>query len=634
MDAQRRTLTTPRLANLRHYLETEAGGAVVLLAATVVALAWANSPWSDSYHALWQTELSFSLGGLSISHDLGHWVSDGLMALFFLLLGLEIRREIDMGELREHSRLAVPVVAAVGGMVLPAAIFLLLNPSGEQARGWAMVMATDTAFALGVLALAGRRFPLRLRIFLLTLMIVDDVGAISVIAIAYSSEVSVVALVTAAALLAAMYGLHRAGIQRSSAYWLLAIGIWLATTEAGVHPTVAGLAIGLLKGAYPPRRETLQEATGIARAFREQPSPALARAAAQRINFSLSPNDRLQHGLHPWTSYVVVPLFALANAGIDISPQALSAAFGSSVTWGVILGLVAGKTAGIMLASWLATRSWAGGLPLPVSWPSLAAVSSVAGIGFTVSLLIANLAYSGPMLDQAKIGILTASLAAATLSIVLFRVLAWVPEGWLHRAERGTAPPLSDLVIPVDPARDHIRGAPAARVTLVQYGDYECPYCRAASGVIRELLERFPGELRFVARHLPLPDVHPNAALAAEAAEAAGAQGRFWEMHDLLYRRQNALQLPDLVRYARELGLNAELFEHKLRSGKFAARVAHDVDSAELAGVVGTPTFFINEQRYNGAYDLASLEAAVRLALRQTDGWSPAPLPEAPPPQS
>ena len=628
VDSDQRTLTGPRLANLRHFLETEAGGAVILLAATLVALIWANSPWRDTYQALWSSEISVGLGEVAFSYELGHLVNDGLMAFFFLLIGLEIRREFDMGELRERRRVAVPVIAAVGGMAVPALIFLALNPSGEEARGWAMVMATDTPFALGVLALAGRRVSMRLRIFLLTLVIADDVGAIAVIAVAYSTELAPAALLLAAGLLLVMYLLHRFGVQRSPLFWLLAVGVWLATLDAGIHPTVAGVAIGLLKGAHPPRRETLQEATGLTRAFREQPNAALAIAAARRITFSVSPNERLQHALHPWTSYLIVPLFALANAGIDLSPSALTEAYASSVTWGVIAGLVAGKTLGILTGTWLATRPWTGGLPLPVGWPSLVPVASVAGIGFTVSLLIANLAYAGPMLEHAKVGILTASIVAAILGTVLFQLLSWLPSGWLRRAERGTAAPLADLVVPIDPVRDHIRGAAAAPVTLVQYGDYECPYCREATGVIAELLRRFDGQLRFVARHLPLPDVHPNAALAAEAAEAAAALGQFWEMHDLLYRRQDALQLPDLVRYAEELGLDTAAFEHKLRSGKFADRVARDVDSAELAGVVGTPTFFVNDQRYNGSYDLASLELVVRAALSTAGDWAPSAVSE------
>ena len=616
MTSEHQSIRTPQLANVRRFLDTEAGGAVVLVAATIAALIWANSPWQASYEGLWSAELGLDFQDAVYALELRHWVNDGLMTLFFMLVGLEIRREFDMGELRERRRVAVPVVAAIGGMAIPALLFLALNPSGEEARGWAMVMATDTAFALGALALAGSRVSTRLRIFVLTLVIADDVGAIAVIAVAYSSGFQPLALVVAGALLGLVYLMHRLPIRRAPpVFWLLAIGIWFATLQSGVHPTVAGLAIGLLKGAYPPRRASLEEATGLTRAFREQPSFELAQAATRRINFSLSPNERLQHLLHPWTSYVIVPLFALANAGIDISPAALGDAFTTSVTWGVIVGLVAGKLIGILAGTWLATRSWTGGQRLPVGWPSLVPAAAVAGIGFTVSLLIANLAYSGPMLEHAKVGILTASVLAAALGTALFQILGRVPAGWLRRSERAVAPPLADLVVPVDPSVDHVRGRRAAPVTLVQYADYECPHCREAAGVISHLLRRFDGDLRFVARHLPLPDVHPNAALAAEAAEAAAIQGRFWEMHDLLYRRQDALRLEDLLGYARELSLDVARFERHLQDGKFADRVARDVDGAELSGVAGTPTFFINERRYQGDYDRRSMEAAIAAVL-------------------
>jgi Na+/H+ antiporter NhaA len=610
-----RSIGRPRLAALRGFIATESGGAVVLLVATLTALVWANSAWAASYTALWALDLSIELGPIGLSQDLGHWVNDGLMTLFFLLIGLEIRREFDMGDLRERRRVAVPVIAGIGGMAIPVLLFLALNSDPEASRGWAMVMATDTAFALGVLALAGRHAPLRLRVFLLTLMVVDDVGAIGVIAIVYSTDVVPVALVVAAGLLVGMVLLRRAGVQRAGVYWAVGIALWLATMQAGIHPTVAGVAIGLLTSAYAPRSDALQHATGVTRAFREQPSPELARAATRSITFSLSPNVRLQHTLHPWTSFAIVPLFALANAGIELSPTAIGAALGSSITWGVIVGLVVGKVLGITLGAWIATRRWAGGLPVAVGWPSIIKISSVAGIGFTVSLLIAQLSYSGPLLQEAKLGILAASIIAATLSIGLFHVAAFLPSDWRRRAEAGTAPELVDLMMPVDPAVDHVRGPADADISIVQYGDYECPYCRAAAPVVSELLTRFAPRLSFVARHLPLPDVHPNAALAAEAAEAAAAQGRFWEMHATLYEHQDALQLSDLVRYARELGLDEVQFESDLRAGRFSRRVARDVASAEAAGVAGTPTFFINEVRYVGRYDLSSLERAVRAAL-------------------
>jgi len=614
----------PRLASFREFLETEAGGAIVLLTATMTALVWANSPWAESYHRLWSTPLSLVLGDLHLSLDLGHWVNDGLMSLFFLVIGLEVRREFDRGELRERRRATVPLIAGLGGMALPALLFLMLNPSGEAARGWAMVMATDTAFALGVLSLAGRRCPLRLRIFLLTLVVVDDVGAISIIAIVYSSAVMPLWLLLAAGALVSMAVLRRTGVESSAPYWLLGLGAWLCTLLGGVHPTVAGVAIGLSTSAYPPRRADLQRASGMARAFREQPSAALASEAARHITRSLSPNERLQHALHPWTSFVVVPLFALANAGIELSADVLARAFASPLAIGVVVGLVIGKPVGITLGAWLATRRPVGGVAMAGPWPTLVATSSVAGIGFTVSLLIAELSYTGAMLEEAKVGILAASIITAVLGSALLRGLARLPREWLRRAQGRVALPIADLAVVVDPVRDHFQGSPEAGVVLVEYGDYECPYCKSASMVIPKLLERFGDDLCYVARHFPLPDVHPNAALAAEAVEAAGAQGKFWEMHELLFAHQDRLQFADLLRYAVELGLDAGAFEADLTNARFADRVAADVEGAEAAGVAGTPTFFINDRRYVGAYDVDSLEGALRDALREMEGRRPA----------
>jgi Na+/H+ antiporter NhaA/predicted DsbA family dithiol-disulfide isomerase len=482
-----------------------------------------------------------------------------------------------------------------------------------------MVMATDTAFALGILALAGRRCPLRLRIFLLTLVVVDDVGAISIIALAYSTSVAPGWLLLAVGSLVGMAVLRRRAVESAAPYWMLGFGAWLCTLLGGVHPTVAGVAVGLSTSAYPPRRADLQRASGLARAFREQPSAALASEAARRITRSLSPNERLQHALHPWTSFVVVPLFALANAGIELSHGVLAHALASPVALGVVIGLVVGKPLGITLGAWLATRRVLGGVPLAVPWPSLVATSSVAGLGFTVSLLIAELSYSGPLLAEAKVGILGASICAALLGTLMLRALALLPRQWVLRTRGRVAPPLADLTVPVDPERDHVLGSPEAELTLVQYGDYECPYCRSAAPVIRQLLQRFDGRLRFVPRHFPLPDVHPYAALAAEAAEAAGAQGKFWDMHELLYQRQDQLQLADLLRYAGELGLDTAAFEADLMASRFADRISADVESGESAGVAGTPTFFLNDRRYAGAYDVESLDRALRDAVREME---------------
>ena len=614
-----RTAVLPRLGVLREFLRTEAGGAVVLLGATVTALVLANSAWGDAYDALWATEVSIQWGSHELGMDLAHWVNDGLMTFFFLLIGLEVRREFDMGEFRERRRVAAPVMAAMGGMLLPVAIFLALNPGGEEARGWAMVMATDTAFAVGVLALVGRRSSFRLRTFLLTLVIVDDVAAATVIAVVYSSDVQPLALGIAVGMLAAMAVFRAIGVQRPAVYVLLSIGIWLATLRSGVHPTIAGVAIGLLTSAYPPRRAVLARASGLARTFRQRPTAQLAAQAARGITLSLSPNERAQHTLHPWSSFVVVPLFALANAGLDISGQLVDRAMGSTLVLGIILGLVVGKTLGIPLGAWLATRPRLGGHALSVGWPSLIAAASVAGIGFTMSLLIADLSYVAPLLDEAKLGILAASVIAATLSIALFHVVGRLPREWLRRADAETSRPLADLSDPVDPLRDHIRGSVDAPVTLLEYGDFECPHCGSAAPILRQLLDQFDGQLRIVFRHLPLVDVHPNAALAAEAAEAAGAQGRFWEMHDLLYEHQDALGITDLRRYADELGLDGDAFEGHLRRGTFSARVGQDVNSAEEAGVAGTPTLFVNAIRHRGALDVEALEASIISARRMAE---------------
>jgi Na+/H+ antiporter NhaA/protein-disulfide isomerase len=482
-----------------------------------------------------------------------------------------------------------------------------------------MVMATDTAFAVGVLALVGRRSSFRLRTFLLTLVIVDDVAATAVIAIVYSDALQPLALLLAAGLLAAMAALRASGVERSSIYVLLGVGIWLATLEAGVHPSIAGVAIGLLTSAYPPRRSVLEHASRLARSFRQRPTAELASQAARSITLSLSPNERMQHALHPWSSFVVVPLFALANAGLDLGGGLLERALGSPLFIGIVLGLVVGKTLGIPAGAWLATRPWLGGHELAVGWPSLIAAASVAGIGFTMSLLIAELSYTDELLADAKLGIFVASLCAATLSFVLFHAIGRLPREWLRRAEARTSRPISDLADPVDPEHDHVRGAADALVTLVEYGDFECPHCGRAAPVMRQLLERFDGRLRFVFRHLPLTDIHPNAAIAAQAAEAAGAQGRFWEMHDMLFAHQAELDIHDLAGYAASLGLDESTFDEALRDQAYASTIARHVASAEEAGVAGTPSFFIEGVRYRGAVDYEALEAAVGRAIRMVE---------------
>jgi Na+/H+ antiporter NhaA len=597
---------------LRSFLRTETGSAAILLAAGVAALLWINAD-ASSYERVWRTVLSIRVGGAGISADLRYWINSGLMAFFFFVVGLEARREFDVGELRERRRVTLPLAAGLGGIVVPVAIFLAVNSGRSSAHGWGVAMSTDTALALGMLALVGRRLPDRLRAFMLTFAVVDDVVALIVIATVYSNHVDLWPLLAAVGLFAAILVTIRLDLPRGPIAAAFAVATWFALYKSGIDPIVAGLATGLIVYASPASRVNLERATDLFRSFREQPTPELARSARVGLKAAISPNERLQQLYHPWTSYVIVPLFALANAGIVINAGFLGRAFTSPITLGILVGYLAGKPIGILGASWLVTRLSGGRLRPPVGWAALAGGASIAGIGFTVSLLIANLAFHGSQLEEAKLGVLSAALCASLATWLVFRATALLPQGLRLRALLGTSEVLVDLASPVDRERDHIRGPEEAPVTLVEYGDFQCPYCGQAEPVVRELLRDF-GDVRYVWRHLPLNDVHPQAQLAAEAAEAAAEQDAFWEMHDLLLGHQDALHSSDLIGYAEQLGLDAERFENDLRRHSGAGRIAEDIDTADLSGVSGTPSFFVNGRRHAGAYDIETLSKAVRTA--------------------
>jgi Na+/H+ antiporter NhaA len=599
-------------APLRDFLTTETGGAVVLLCATVAALIWANSPWPHSYESVWTTRLSIRLGNAGIALDLRQWVNEGLMTFFFLVVGLEAKRELAMGQLRDWRNVAVPLVAALGGMVLPVAIYLGFNLGGAGGHAWGAAMSTDTAFALGLLAVVAPGGT-RLRVRLLTLAVVDDLVALIVIATVYTGNISAVPLFVAIALFGALIALRYAPhTWRAKAAGVVGVAFWLALYEAGIDPVIAGLVVGLVAGAYPPQRAELEHVVELTRSFREQPTPELARSTRRGVASAISANERLQHALHPWTSFVIVPLFALANAGIHLYGSLLSRAFTSPITLGIVAAYIVGKPLGILASATLALRLRLGRRAL--SWPVIAGGGIVAGIGFTVSLLISSLAFHGRELDEAKLGVLSAAVLAAVGGWAAFRLIAHLPESVRARQIAGTMEDIADLSDEVDPVRDHIRGADDAPVTLVEYGDYECPYCGQAEVVVRELLVSFDDDLRYVWRHLPLNDVHPNAQLAAEAAEAAGAQGAFWEMHDRLLDHQDELTPGDLGSHAGALGLDIDRFWDELRRRRYAGRVEEDVASADASGVAGTPSFFINGKRHRGAYDVDTLTAAVRAA--------------------
>ena len=399
---------------VQRFLATEASGGILLLAAALVALVWANSPWSASYQSLWHTDITVNLGRYRLEGDLHHWVNDALMVIFFFVVGLEIKRELVHGELRDPRTAAMPAFAAIGGMVVPAALFLLVTAGGEGSKGWGIPMATDIAFAVGVVALLGSRVPASLKLFLLTLAIVDDIGAIIVIGIFYSSGLQPQFLGVAAALVGVILLLNRAGVVWLAPYLLLGAALWLMTYASGVHATIAGVVLGLLT----PARSALP--TSVVRDWasdlRHEPSAPEMETMTRLARHSVSPAERLGHALHPWSSYLIVPIFALANAGVAIKADAFEGAGAAAVAGGVMLGLVVGKTLGIAGAAWLAARLGIARLPEGATWKMVFAIASVAGIGFTVSLFVAELAYqAGSLRDAAKLGVLAASAVAAVV---------------------------------------------------------------------------------------------------------------------------------------------------------------------------------------------------------------------------
>jgi Na+/H+ antiporter NhaA/protein-disulfide isomerase len=496
-------------------------------------------------------------------------------------------------------------------MAVPVAIYLAFNGGSGTAHGWGVAMSTDTAFALGMLAIVGPRFPDRLRGFMLTIIVVDDVVALLVIAFVYSDSLSLTPLLVASAAFAAILLVRFAGVRVGAVYALLAAVAWVALYESGIDPVVLGLAVGVITWAYPAGRGELERATDLFRDFREQPTPELARSASAGLQAAVSPNARLLQAFHPWTSYVIVPLFALANIGIPIDGGFLADAYTSPVTLGILIGFVLGKPIGVAGMSWLATKLSGGRLRPPVGWAATIGGGAVAGIGFTVSLLIATIAFEGADLREAKLGVLSAAFLASTLTFLVFRATSLLPKKARIRALLGGSESIVDLGVAVDPQRDHLRGPDQGPVTVVEYGDFECPYCGRAESVVRELLGDF-ADVRYVWRHLPLSDVHPRAELAAEASEAAAAQGKFWEMHDQLLDHQGELKPSDLHHYAEKLDLDLDRFDEDLTRHVHTPRVEEDVDSADLSGVTGTPTFFVNGRRHDGAYDIESLSAAVR----------------------
>jgi Na+/H+ antiporter NhaA len=581
----------------------ENAAAALLLLFTVLAIVWANSPWAQSYTDFWNMHVGLTFGDVHAELSVKHLVNDGLMAFFFFIVGLEVKSQFTIGELTDRSRAAVPVIAALAGLVLPAIVFLLLNPSGDDARAWGVVISTDTAFLVGALAIIGPKYPARLRTFLLTLAVVDDVGALIAIALFYTEQVRVVPLLIALLLIAAIAAVRLLPAARGPAYSVLALALWLALFMGGVHPTLAGVAVALLIPVFTPERQTVEDAIKVIRAFRQSPNSEYARAATRSLRDSISINERLQTSFGPYVSFAVLPLFALAHAGVRLDRETIAVAVGSPLTWGVIAGLVVGKFVGITAATALVRATGIGQLAPGMTLRRVAGGAALSGIGFTISLFIVDLAITDPQKqDLARVGVLAASVIAFVLGWAIFRVTDWL------------SPPVAvgaTLLRDVDADRDHLRGNPNAPLTLVEYGDFECPFCSRATGSIDEVLAHFGDRLRYVWRHLPLERVHPHAMDAARASEAAALQGRFLELASRMFEFQDYLEWEHIYRYADGVGCDIERFDQDLHSPRVLHRVQDDAQDAELMDLNSTPTFFVNGERHRGPFDAATLIRAL-----------------------
>jgi len=577
-------------------------GALLLVIATLIAIVWANAA-HDSYEGFWETHLTLGVGDLQLDFTLHAIVNDALMAVFFFLVGLEVRREFAIGELTSWSRAVVPVVAAVLGLAVPAVLYVLIAQGTGQEHAWGIVISTDTAFLVGALAIIGPRAPGRLRIFLLTLAVVDDIGALSIIALVYTADFDPMPLIIAAVGLLGVFLTRFLRGGRGPVYVTLAIVVWLAFLASGVHPTLAGVAIALLIPVYRPNRRDVEHALELARTFRQSPNTQYARAAANSLRESISINERLQSAYAPYIAYFVLPLFALANAGVQLSGEILLAAAQSPITWGIVVGLVVGKVLGIWGSTAIMKLLRLGEFGPGLTLDRLLGGAALSGIGFTISLFIVDLAIADPAAqNEARVGVLTASVIAFVLATIVFR---------LSDAVRPPQESGRTLVRPVDPTRDHIYGDPDAPLTIVEYGDFQCEFCLKASGSIMQVHDELGDRLRYVWRHAPLTRFHPNALAAAEASEAAALQGKFFEYERALFVDQDD-QLPShILQRAQDLGLDLERFEADLNSAHVAARVRDEMLDAEAMDITAVPTFFINGRRHVGPYDALTLIRAL-----------------------
>ncbi|GAB3196894.1 NhaA family Na+:H+ antiporter [Pontibacter aydingkolensis] len=430
----KRTILDRSIEPINKFLHYENSGGAVLMLAVLVAILWANSPWSEAYHHLWETEFSIGLKGSLLTYSLHHWVNDGLMAMFFFVVGLELKREIIAGELSSFKKALLPMAAALGGMIFPALIYFIINIGRTSLSGWGIPMATDIVFALALMSLAGKKLPVSAKVFLVALATIDDLGAVLVIAFFYSSNLSFESLAYGFALLSILWVANRAGVRNTLFYALIGIGgVWLAFLLSGVHATIAGVLVAF---AIPARTKIDESAYSaslevlVAEFDEEIPNqgPLMTQKQHQVIEKvknksaeAQTPLQKIEIALHPWVTFLVIPLFALANAGVAIGSTFFSDLL-HPISIGVFAGLVLGKLTGILLFTWVLVNFRVVPLPEAVTWRHIVGIAFVAGVGFTMSLFIAALAFKDPhMIEQAKYGILLASVVSGTLGVLTLR---------------------------------------------------------------------------------------------------------------------------------------------------------------------------------------------------------------------
>ncbi|WP_127841676.1 Na+/H+ antiporter NhaA [Actinomyces wuliandei] len=591
-----------RRRRIRAFQTNETYAALALAVATLLALVWANV--GHSYHDFWDTPASVSLGHVSVELTLHGWVDEGLMAVFFFMVGLDVRRDLTLGELRLPGRALLPVAAAVGGLVVPVVVFLAVAGGTEGSHAWGTVISTDTAFAIGMLALVGPRRAPRLRLLLMAFAVIDDIGALLVIAVFYTRSLNLVALGLAALGLVAVWLLARWGVWRVPPYLVLGVAIWYALYRSGVHATLAGVLIALLMPVYSLRRSDVDGAVEVASLFRQAPAPASAMVLRETLAYSIPLNQRLSTVLPPYVNYAVVPLFALANAGVELSGGAVAAAASSRVTWAVVAGLVLGKLVGVSLGAGIVLRLVPSSRLPGLDMPRVMALGALSGMGFTISLLVAGLALEGEAVrDQARVGVLCASLLALVLATVIFRVGERL---WPLPAREG-----EELPRGVDMGSEILFGSPEAPNVLVNYADvtYEDRWRLVeALWAIEPLVAS--GRLALVMRHRV---TGPDSLMAALALEAAYAQHRWSSFHDSLAAMRGEVTEKRIARAAQEEGLDVEALWRRVSSAVDEPKVLRE--TLEVDGLTeeeGAPVLYLNGQRLHGVFNRWTLTEAVR----------------------